>query len=180
MDRTELPYFIVLTIIILLSQFSSTGLLLLLDHVLVRVGLIFALLYLIRIGPTVGLLGLMAICILYLERNRYKVGRAAQKINQMDAHYLPQATVQEEGEPQKTVPVLPFDQPNTDISDYLPNEEMESSQFEPVDTSINQKAVLSTIYPLQSQTGSGSASDLLYEKLGFGHLDGVVTVGDSQ
>ena len=72
MYRAELTYFIVLTVIILFSQFLPTGLLLLLDNFVVRIGIVLALLYLITLGPTAGIFGLMAIAIMYLERNSSK------------------------------------------------------------------------------------------------------------
>ena len=168
MNHTELIYFAVLAIIILLSQFSPTGPLLLLDHSVVRVAIVLLLVYLMHIGPTAGIFGLMAIAILYLERNRRKVGTALLKIDQMDSQYLPQATVEEANEPQKTVPVPQFDRPDYSETDFLPTEVADSASFEAVAPSINQKAVLSTIYPLQgSQSSTGSGA--LYEELGFGH-----------
>lgn len=78
MYRAELTYFIVLTVIILFSQFLPTGLLLLLDNVVVRIGIVLALLYLITLGPTAGIFGLIAIAIMYLERNKRKVIVAAK------------------------------------------------------------------------------------------------------
>jgi len=176
MYRAEVSYFVVLAIVILLSQLAPSKLLLLLDNAIVRASIVLFLLYLVHIGPTAGIFGLMAICILYLERNRYKVALAVQKLDMMDTGFDKHATVQEAAEPQKSVPVQPFDHPNTDISDYLPHEGNESSGFEPVAPTINQKAVLSSIYP----SGSASGSDTLFEKLGFGHLDGVETHGDAQ
>ena len=73
MYRTELTYFIVLTVIILFSQFLPTDILLLLDNFVVRIAIVFALLYLISLGPTAGILGLMAVAVMYLERNRRKL-----------------------------------------------------------------------------------------------------------
>jgi hypothetical protein len=61
MYRSELTYFIVLSIIILLSPLLSTPLLLLLDSIFIRIGVVIVLLYLISIGPTAGIFGLMAI-----------------------------------------------------------------------------------------------------------------------
>ena len=90
----------------------------------------------------------------------------------MDVHRPPQATVQEASLPQKTVPVRAFDQPSPVESTFVPDGD-DDSNFEPVAPTINQKAVLSSIYPLSS--ASSTASQFLYEKLGVGHLDGVET-----
>ena len=179
MYRTELAYFIVLTVIILFTQFLPTGLLLLLDNFLIRILVVLLLLYLISLGPTAGILGLMAIATMYLERNKRKVVVAAKKLDEMDWNLPKQATVKEASKPQTTVPVNEFDKPNEEESDFFPVETCDSGNFEPVAPTINEKAVLSTIYPLH-KTGpeAGDGSDELYEKLGFGHIPGVETVGD--
>lgn len=180
MYRAELTYFIVLTVIILFSQFLPTELLLLLDNIVVRIGIVLALLYLITLGPTAGIFGLMAIAIMYLERNKRKVVVAAKKLDEMDWDRPKQATVEEASKPQTTVPVNEFDKPNEEESDFFPDETCDSGNFEPVAPTINEKAVLATIYPL-NKTGpeAGDGSDELFEKLGFGHIPGVITVGDS-
>ena len=181
MYRTELTYFIVLTVIILFSQFLPTTVLSLLDNFVARILLVLALLYLISLGPTAGILGLMAIAVLYLERNRRKVKVAAKKIDEMDWNRPTQATVEEASEPQKTVPVNEFDEPQDEEFDFFPHETCESDNFEPVAPTINEKAVLSTIYPLnKSGPESGVGANNLFEELGFGHIPGVETVGDSQ
>jgi len=180
MYRTELTYFIVLTVIILFTQFLPTGLLLLLDNFLIRILVVLILLYLISLGPTAGILGLMAIATMYLERNKRKVVVAAKKLDEMDWNLPQQATVEEASKPQTTVPVNEFDKPNDEESDFFPDETCDSGNFEPVAPTINEKAVLSTIYPLhKSGPEAGDGSDELYEKLGFGHLPGVETVGDA-
>jgi hypothetical protein len=180
MYRSELTYFIVLTVIILFSQFFPTDLLLLLDNFLIRIIIVLILLYLISLGPTAGILGLMAIAILYLERNKRKVIVAAKKLNEMDWNLPKYATVKEASKPQTTVPVNEFDKPNEEETDFFPDETCDSGNFEPVAPTINEKAVLSTIYPLHKYGAeSGSGSDELYEKLGFGHIPGVETVGDA-
>jgi hypothetical protein len=179
MYRTELIYFIVLTVIVLFSQFLPTGLLLLLDSFIVRILIILALLYLISLGPTAGILGLMAIAVMYLERNRRKVVVATKKIDLMDINRPQQATVEEASQPQKTVPVNEFDKPQNIESDFMPHETCDSGHFEPVAPTINEKAVLSTIYPLNKNgPEAGDGSDRLYEELGFGHIPGVETVGN--
>ncbi len=180
MYRTELTYFVVLTVIILFSQFLPTGILVLLDNFIVRILIVLALLYLISIGPTAGILGLMAVAVMYLERNRRKVSVAAKKVDKMDWERPTQATVEEASEPQKTVPVNEFDVPQDDEFDFFPHETCESDNFEPVAPTINEKAVLSTIYPLnKSGPESGTGANNLFERLGFGHIPGVETVGDS-
>jgi hypothetical protein len=180
MYRAELTYFIVLTVIILFSQFLPTGVLLSLDNFAVRIAIVFALLYLISLGPTAGILGLMTIGVMYLERNRRKVVVAAKKIDLMDWSRPEYATVEEASEPQKTVPVNEFDKPNEEEFDYMPHDTCDSGNFEPVAPTINEKAVLSTIYPLNKNgPEAGDGSDRLFEELGFGHIRGVETVGDS-
>ena len=179
MFRNEIQYFVVLTALVLLAPFLPSGLLILLDNLIVRLGMIAALLYCIHIGPTVGIFGLIAIASIYLERNRRKVGLALEKLDAMEVPHAPQATVKEAGTPQKTVPVRQFDIPAPTESVYVPedNGSNQDDNFEAIAPSINQKAVLSTIYPLSS-TSSGSGAQHLFEKMGVGHLDGVETLGE--
>ena len=179
MYRTELLYFIILTVIILFSSFLPTSLLLLLDNFVVRIGIVLLLLYLISLGPTAGILGLVTVAIMYLERNRRKVVVAAKKLDLIDVNGPKQATVEEASKPQQTVPVNEFDKPQDIESDFMPTETCDSGNFEPVAPTINQKAVLSTIYPLnRNGPEAGDASDQLYEQLGFGHIRGVETIGN--
>lgn len=172
MYQTELIFFIILTVIILFSQFLPTGPLLLLDNFLVRIVLVLTLLYLISLGPTAGIIGLMAIAIIYLERNKRKVEVAAKKLDLMDWRRDDHATVQEASTAQSTVPVNEFDRKNGEESYFIPeNKTCDITDFEPVGPSINEKAVLSTIPP-------SSSSNKLYEELGFGHINGLETVGN--
>jgi hypothetical protein len=170
MYRSELLYFVVFTVIILSSSFLPTTVLLLLDNIVVRIAMVIALLYLIGVGPTAGIFGLMTIAILYLERNRRKVSHATQKLDQMDTT-PPQATIKQAFLPSRAVP--DFDRADPEESTFMP-EASASSEFESVASTINQKGVLSTIYP----DGSGSFSQSFYEDMGFGHLHGVETIGE--
>lgn len=84
MYPTELVYIIICTILILMSSFLPTGLLLLLDNIIVRIALLCFLLYVIRIGSTATIIVFMTIAILYLERNRRKVAIARKKLDAME------------------------------------------------------------------------------------------------
>ena len=181
MNQVEVTYFILFAVIILLCPFLPTALLLLLDNIVVRVAAILVLLYLVNIGPTVGIMGLMAFSLLYLERNRRKVKMAAKKLDEMDFYQSRPATVQEASEPQKTVPVNEFDKPvHTETPNMPEDNSCDITNFEPVAPTINEKEVLASIYPLQrGEPESGSASDGFFEQLGFGHVRGVETMGDS-
>jgi hypothetical protein len=94
MDQREVVYFVVLTIPLLASSFLPTDALMLLDHILMRIAVILLLLYLIHVGPTVGIMGLLVVGVLYMERNRRKVEVAAKKWDAMDVHQPSQATVE--------------------------------------------------------------------------------------
>ena len=111
MLQVEAIYFIVGTIIIVGTPFVPTELLLLLDSIVARAAAVILLLYLITVGPTVSIIALMALCMLYVERNRRKVAVAARKIDKMDFSLPKHATVEEASRPQKTVPVSEFDKP---------------------------------------------------------------------
>jgi len=160
MYRTELVYFVIFTVIVLFSQFLPTWLLLSLDNFIIRILIVMLLLYLINVGPTAGIMGLVAISSIYLERNRRKVTVAAQKIDAMD--FPKHATVKDAFKPQTTVHVNEFDKPNEKETDYMPHKA--SDEFEPVSYTINEKTALKSMYPLKNP-------DELYEKLGFGHIN---------
>jgi len=166
MYPTELVYLTVCTIIILGSSFLPTGILLILDNIIVRIGLILLLLYVNRVGSTASIIVLVTICVLYLERNRRKVKQALDKLDAMEVPKYAEVTEAYK----KTMPVdVPaFDTAVHTEDDYIP-EESQNHEFEPVDFSINQKVVLNTIYPLNEPV------DELYKKMGFGHVDGVYT-----
>jgi len=179
MFQTELTYFIALSLLILFSSFLPTGFLLLLDNVAVRLLVVLGLLFLITMGPTAGIFGFLAIASLYLERNRRKVAVALQKVDLMDN--TPRlATVEEASRPQETVPVNTFDKPENEESVYMPKdieECIDITNFEPVAPTINEKAVLATVYPLQKDAPeAGTGSNQLFEELGFGHIHGVHTI----
>jgi len=161
MYQIELIYFVILSIITLFSQFLPTTLLLMLDHFIARIIIVIVLLYLISIGPTAGIMGLVAISSMYLERNRRKVVVAAKNLELMDRSTY--ATIKEASSPQTTVPVNEFDKPVEREFDYMPRETCSSGNFEPVAESINQKAVLKSSYPYDN-------INKLYEDLGFGHI----------
>jgi hypothetical protein len=179
MFQTELTYFIILALVVLGAPLLPTGPLLLLDNVVVRILVVLALLFLISVGPMAGVFGLMAIAALYLERNRRKVAVALRKVELMDNATPQQATVEEAGQPQKTVPVKAFDTPESEESDFFPDDGCESGQFEAVAPTINEKAVLATVYPLNKNgPEAGTGSNRLFEELGFGHIRGVQTIDD--
>jgi hypothetical protein len=177
MYASELVYFIVFAVIILIAPYLPTTMLLMLDNIVVRIGTVIFLLFLISIGPTATIFGFMMMGVLYLERNRRKVGAALLKLDAMDVHRPAQATVEEASRPQTTVPVMPFDAPEERESDFLP-QARSTQEFEPVAESINEKSVLASIYPLNTSSYASDAAHL-YEKLGVGHLDAVDTMGNS-
>jgi hypothetical protein len=119
----------------------------------------------------------MAVAVMYLERNKRKVIVAAKKLDLMDWQKPEYATVEEAAKPQTTVPVNEFDKKTDEESYYIPDKTCDITDFKPVGPSINEKVVLSTIYPLNNLK-AGNGSDQLYEELGFGHIKGVETVGN--
>lgn len=181
MYRSELPYFIAFAIIILITPFLPSSILLAFDLLVIRIAVVLLLLYLIRVGPTAGLFGLFAIGIIYLERNRRKALSAKSKLNMMDINMPPQMSVYEQSIPQKTVPVLPFSNPlSDDEMPFVPSDDTGTDIFEAVEETINMKDILHTSYPSSGyQPGAGASNKLedLYENNGFGHLHGVETLG---
>jgi hypothetical protein len=143
MVANEMTYILVLAFIILTTPFMPSRLLMLLDNIILRVLAILVLLYAISLSPIVGLLTLVAIGSLYLERNRRKVSVAASKLDKMDSSGDSKpATVQELATPQKTVPVRRFDDAEDISLHFLPGDHMGSDEFHPIGESINDKMAL--------------------------------------
>ena len=175
MFQKELSYFLTLAIIVLGAPCLPTNMLMVLDSIIIRVALIFAILFLISLGPTAGIFGILAIGVLYLERNRRKVAVARTKVDLLDNGLPEQMTVEEESIPQQTVKVNPFDEPRDNMSTFMPKEDCGSDDFHPVAETINEKVVLPSIYPRSNPSVNSSSS--MYEKSGFGHIPGVQTIG---
>ena len=145
----------VLALVILLTPILPTAGLQLLDNLVVRIALVFGLLYAITQGALLGLLALLAVGSLYLERNRRKVHQARQKFAELpdpEAAERP-ATVEEESEPQDTVPVIAFEEPSGDVTTYLPKSGMGSNDFASVAPTLNEKDPLPTV-PLGAKSAS--------------------------
>ncbi len=168
----------------MLTPFIPSGVLMLADNLLVRILIVFALLFLISVGPTAGLFGLIAIGVIYLERNRRKVIVARKKFDAMDVNLPLQMTVEEESKPQQTVPVLAFDKPpRDDEMPYIPTDDCGSDNFYPVAPTIDDKQPLKTSYPFSdfgAEEGVSKGLTRLYEEEGFGHIDGVETLGETK
>jgi hypothetical protein len=172
MNTIELPYFVVLSIILIMTPFMSSDILIMFDSLIVRIMIVLLLLFLITVGPTAGIFGLLVVGAIYLERNRRKISYASKKLDLIDVNYLKQMTVEEESKPQTTLPVVEFNIPSDpNEMPYLPTEDCGSDNFEPVASTINSKEVLPVIE-------NGSKADIFYERLGFGHIDGVHSLGE--
>jgi hypothetical protein len=178
MLQTEVPFLIFLIILICSAPFLPTSLILTLDWLVVRIFLIMALLSLVSVGPFVGIFGFVALGALYMERNRRKVQQGLKRWEELDTSPRNYATVEEASQPQKTVPVVPFDQPREIQTEYAPDDDtMDISVFEPVAPSLNERVVLSSSYPVGHRSSSSTASmESIYEQLGVGHVRGVETV----
>jgi hypothetical protein len=122
--------------------------LLLLDNIVVRIAVVLALLFAITQGPLIGLATLVAIGLLFIERNRHKVIRARNKFERiMEASDSPQMTVEQEGVPQNTVKVREFDEADGREMIYLPGKNTGSDEFHRVPWSeeLDDKRVLKTV-----------------------------------
>jgi hypothetical protein len=107
---------------------------------IVNVLIVGGLLLAIMNGPLTGTLALVLAGLLYMERNRYKVSSARmkfEKILEAKKDKDAMATVEEAGKPQETVPVLEFDEPQSDDMSYLPLKATGSDHFERVPFSEN-------------------------------------------
>jgi hypothetical protein len=130
------------------SPVIPTMALLLLDNIVVRVLVVAALLYSITQGPLIGLATLVAIGLLFIERNRHKVSLARNKFEQiMEASNSPQMTVEQEGVPQNTVKVREFDEADGREAIFLPGKNTGNDEFNRVPWSeeLNDKRALKTV-----------------------------------
>jgi hypothetical protein len=93
-------------------------------------------------------MGLMAVAMLYMERNRAKVSAARTKFNEIQEASDPaEMTVEQEGESQETVPVREFRQARPSESIYLPGPKVGDDDFDAVlgAPDLNHKKVLPTV-----------------------------------
>lgn len=178
MSAREAPILIFLVILMGSTPFLPTSLLLTMDWLIVRVLSVIALLSLVSVGPFVGIIGFVAIALLYIERNRRKIQQGLKRWEELDTTPRNYATIEEASEPQKTVAVVPFDQPREIETEYAPDDDtMDISVFEPVAPTLNERAVLSSSYPVGHRSSTSTASmESIYEQMGVGHVRGVETV----
>ena len=159
------PAVLTLAAVILIAPALPTGLLMLLDTVIVRIAVVLGLLFAISVGPVEGLLALIAVGAIALERNRRKVAVARAKLDLMDQQRERPATVDELAEPQTTVPVRSFREAEDDALHFLPGEEMGSDSFHPVGGAprLNHKEIFESV-------PNGSAAGAVFEGEGVGHI----------
>jgi hypothetical protein len=122
--------------------------LLLLDNVVVNIVLVLGILFAITHGPVLGIMALMAVAMLYMERNRTKVAAARTKFNEIQEASDPaQMTVEQEGIPQDTVDVREFAKARPSESIYLPGPKVGDDDFDAVlgAPDLNQKHVQPTV-----------------------------------
>jgi hypothetical protein len=167
MKPTELIVFSVCVAIVLVAPFLPSALLMMLDHLVVRVVLIAGLLWVTRMGATAALFAFMAVAILLVERNRRKVSLAQKALDAMDSEARPAAELSAAFVP--AVTTVEFNRPAGTEVGFLPVREMDTAEFEPVADSINEKVVMESVY----RHGSASAAAELFEGMGAGHLDHV-------
>ena len=120
----------------------------LLDNILIRIVVVLLATYAITQGPMIGIATIIAIGLLYMERNRQKVNGARRKFEQIQEASDPaQMTVEEEGVPQNTVPVRAFEEPDAINSTYLPGSRTGSDEFNRVFLSedLTDKRILPTV-----------------------------------
>jgi hypothetical protein len=120
----------------------------LLDNIIVNIVLLLGVLFAVTNGPLIGIMGLRAVAMLYMERNRAKVSAARTKFNEIQEASDPaEMTVEQEGESQETVPVREFRKARESESIYLPGPKVGDDDFDAVlgAPDLNQKKVLPTV-----------------------------------
>lgn len=129
------------------------------DNIIVRIFAILFVLWAVSQNITLGVVSLVVIGSLYLERNRRKVIEVKKKLEiQIIQDSAPSLmTVEEESEAQKSVPVVDFERPGGEEETYLPKESMGKNDFFAVDATIDQKTAIKTIIP-------GAQGEKFYEQ----------------
>ena len=149
MNKNEYVIGTALVLVAVLTPLSPWALLSLLDNLLVRVVLLVGLVAAVYHGYATGLLALMVIGLLYMERNRRKVDQARKRFDNLTAEDVKrtQATVEEEATPQDNVSVVEFDTPQDVEFGYLPPKKMGSDAFErvPFSEDLDDKGPLPTV-----------------------------------
>lgn len=159
--------FLIIFILFIGSSYLPDSILLVLDNVFIRIGTVLLILWAITTGPEVGVMMLLLIVQLYIERNNRKItntkirlyselatkmsaGEGADGLgndgrrNQENVER--EATVAEEARAQDTVPVLPFDTPELgNIWTWNPKDACKGNEFKPVAPTINTKQPTKTI-----------------------------------
>jgi len=146
--KKELYSLIVLLIVTFAAPVLPAPILHLLDNVLVNIVLILGILFAVTQGPVIGIIALMAVAMLYMERNRTKVERARSKFSEIQEASDPaQMTVAQEGQPQETVYVREFARARDSEAIYLPGPKVGDDDFEAVlgAPDLNHKNVQPTV-----------------------------------
>jgi hypothetical protein len=169
----QMQIWITLAIIIVAVPYIPTIFLSIFDLLIIRLVVVLGLLWAISRGPVIGIFAFTLIAVLYLERNRRKIEHARVKFTEIvDVNTPVQMTIEEEGVPQKVVPVQEYDTPENRIMYYMPKPGCAANSNDfvppPKSQSLNDKVVFPTIP--QSSKSAG-----LYERLGFGHIPGMAS-----
>jgi hypothetical protein len=185
MRQAEIPVFFLQVLVIVVTPFLPTELLLLLDTLPVRVLTVVLLLYVTSLGAVVSVFGFAAIALLYMERNRRKVQGGLKRWEELEAvsGKAVGAPVEEAHQAQTKVRVAPMRTPRGEETEYAPmgngeatgpEEPMDVSVFEPVAPTQNEKVVFASAYPVSHRAVSSTASmESIYEQLGVGHIPGL-------
>jgi hypothetical protein len=145
LKQNELTWVLVFAGVALIAPVLPTKVLMLLDNIIFRLVAVLLILYSVSLNSQIGLMALLVVGLLYLERNRRKIQIAAARINLMDNNdgIAPQATVEQAAKAQTTVPVRNFDEPEDLSLHFLPGDHMGSDEFHPVGgESLNDKIAL--------------------------------------
>lgn len=140
MNRNEYVPVAILGLLSVATPAMPWMLLRLLDSVIVNVLIVVLLLLAISHGYATGIMTLVLVGLLYMERNRNKVSLARmkfEKIMEAKKDKDAMATVEEESMPQETVPVVEFDNADPIDVSYLPLKAMGSDHFQRVTFSEN-------------------------------------------
>ena len=162
----DIPAFTILQSIVLIGLLVSiflipyipADILLLTDLLLVRLCIVVGLLYLGCINPNITAIAIVAICFVFIQRNKIKMKQLQVAMQQS----TPESEAIMSIESPITAPPQPiFDTPSDSSIPFSPNEESGDNSFSPVAPSMNQKIPL----PTETVKGSDKAIEQLFSSI---------------
>lgn len=165
----NMTYFVSLVILFLIVPFLPSQLLATTDNIIVRAFLLMAVIILGMDSPLVGIMALLVVGLIFIERNKISIARTYTSHPDLFKIDLQNDALSVMDLP-TAAPIQPvYDTPAMEVHSFGPGADSGSDAFEAIDTTIDQKVVL----PTASVRGSAVAMNQLYGDLRPVYDDGM-------